>query len=128
MANNKNTAIAYQRLPIAPETFHPWVDAEISALLASRPRGYSRFGNFEAFTMFGIFDRAALNALTKKHTGFTSFHSMLIDKKFFLFFDLVTAHGADYIDFTVLYQAYNIAQEARGDERRAHVWRGWPGR
>lgn len=125
MAINKNTSIVCQRLPIAPATFHPWVDAEICTLLASRPRGYSRFGKFDANTMFGVFDRAALNVLTKKHTGFTSFHSLIIAKKFFPFFDLVTAHGDDYIDFTVLYQAYNIAQEARGDERRAQVWRGW---
>lgn len=120
MAKNKNTAI----ICIAPERFHPWIEHEISELFASRPNGYSRFGKFEANTMFGIFDRSALNGLTRKLTGYTSFHSLLIDKKFSLHFDLTKAHGQDYIDMSTLSQAYNLAQDVRGEEKRAHCWRG----
>jgi len=126
MAKKHNTLNSgnIQQLSIAPCRFHAWVEAEIMALFASRPNGYSRFGKFEANTMFGVFDRAALNDLTRKHTGFTSFHSLVIAKNFTPSFNLETAHGEEYIEFSVIYQAYNIAQRARGDERRAHVWRG----
>lgn len=63
-----------------------------------------------------------IDALTTKHTSFTSFHDLLnAEGDYRPHFDLAFGDDERKAEVAELAKAYDAAQVERGDSRRAHV-------
>lgn len=83
---------------------------------------YNKYLDFVVNTTYGNYNRKALDVLTRKHTEFHKFHALLVAPyNHRPSFNITTKHEDNYIEINVLIEAYNIAQKARNDTRRAHV-------